>query len=448
LNSRIIILLLLPLFFFPGCDRANEETHSEKTKTLHQEKQTPEIKPVTVLVDSIDAALVETATAALPIWRGYAQHKPALVLFSNDPFLEPVPAQLHDQALELVRTGSPAQIQLRAVDITPNPLLLHTMAVDAALRAGFFSELAWVLPLKDEEQLPALDVFRQRLLDRGLISQTEAETFTELGDRYTAVLRGIPVTIGTLSNIPLPKKPAWVHIDLSFFNPLYKNEVSTPLYSLVLNTLRKIREAGIKSIGATISQSNLGGALSLNVRFLGKDLRHLFETPASVDEGLPELQFRRTQNLYLAQFMKKDEILENCLKMESLAPDDASVKFDLYSASRELRRGNQALDYLEQAVALDPMYAYEYIFLAETAIEKTRPDASFEMLKKAHEIFPANPLISIMEVDLNIRLGHREAALKLLKQLQELPWSKVYDQDVPARLENMKKIAETLPAGH
>jgi len=447
-NAHVIFCLLIILFCLPGCDNSQKVGVTADIKATHQKKTTPEIKTATLLVDSINVTLVETATAALPLWRDHASHKPALMLFSNDPFLTPVPEPLHDEVMDLVRSGKPAQIKARAVDISPNPLLMHPMAVDAALKAGFFSQLIWILPLKADEPLPAMDVLRQKMLDTGLLSQSEAKSFSAEGEHYTAVLRGIPVTIGTLAHIPRPKNPAWIHFDLSLFKPLYKNEVSTPLYPLVLDTLKKIRAASISSVGATISQSNLGGAISLKVRFLGKDLSHLLEFPASIDEDLPELQFRRSQNLYLEHFVKKEEILENCLHMEILAPEDASVKFDLYYANREMQRGKQALKFLEKAVVLDPMYAYEYVYLAETAVEKKRPAAALDMLEKARKTFPDNPVIRIMEADINIGLGRRETAVDLLDQLQSLPWSKVYDQDEPGRLENMKKSAESLPAGH
>jgi len=448
LNSKVIIFLLISTLILTGCNSSQDEAAPSQQNNSTQEQPLLAIKPVTLMIEPVEATRVETATAALPIWRNYAAHKPALILFSNDPFLTPVPAPLHDQVMQLIRTGNPAQIKSRAVDISPNPLLMHSMAVEAALQAGFFSELVWVLPLKDEESLPPLAQFRQQMLDNGMISQAESESFAAEGNHYIADLRGIPVKIGTLAHIPLPKSPAWVHIDLSIFKPLYKNEVSTPLYPLVFSSLKKIREAGISSIGATISQSNLGGALSLKIRFLGKDLRHILMHPASIDEELPELQFRRTQNLYLEQFMKKEEILENCLKMEALAPEDASVKFDLYHANREMQGGNQALEYLAQAVALDPMYAYEYFYLAETAVERNRPDAALKMVEKARETFPDNPMTLIMEADINLVLGHRETALKLLTQAQTLPWSKVYDPDMHDRLERMKKIAAELPAAH
>jgi len=453
LNARLIPLLLALTYCLFGCDSPPNDKPVQPPVELKglpaKEAPSPKTEPATFLIDPVDVKLVETATAALPIWRDHAAQKPALVLISNEPFLDRIPDPIQTESTALVRNGTPAQIKARAVDITANPLLMHTMAVSAALQAGLFSELTWILPVRDEESLPPLPTFRQMMLDRNLVSQAEAESFAETGDHYyTAVLRGVPVTFGTLSHIPQTKTSAWVHIDLSVFKPLYKNEVSTPLYPLVLNSLKDIRSAGIPCIGASISQSNLGGALSLKVRFLGKDLRYLVQHPESVDEDLPELQFRRAQNHYLEQFMKKEEILENCLKMEALAPEDASVKFDLYHANRELQRGNQALEYLEKAVALDPIYAYEYFFLAETAIEKKRPDAALSMLDKAQQTFPENPLVRILKADVNIQLGRREAALDLLGQLRTLPWSKVYDQEMPDRLEEMKKIAGELPVHH
>lgn len=443
MNSHLGLCSILLLFCLAGCD-----TGSKEAPAATKNSSAADPTAVTLFVEPVATVLVEAATESLLHWRKYADYKPALILFSNDPFLTPVPKPLHEQAINLVRNGTPEQIKARAVDVSPNPLLMHPMAVDVALRAGLFSELVWILPLKVDDPMPPLEVFRQKMIDGNLLSQTEAESLTAQDDNFVGTWRGIPVSIAKLTAIPQPKTPALIHFDLSFFKPLYKNEVSTPLYPLVLNSLRKIREADISSIGATISQSNLGGALSLKIRFLAKDLSHLIEHPTSLDEDLPELQFRRTQNLYLEQFMKKEEVLENCLKMEGLAPDDASVKFGLYHANREMQRGNQALEYLEKAVDLDPMYAYEYIYLAETAVEKNRPEAALSMLKKAHETFPDNPLISIMEADINLRLGHRESALKLLDQLQTLPWSEIYDQDVPGRLEQMKKVAENLPAGH
>ncbi len=440
-------VFLLVLLTLVGCESRNDDQVVGKDNMPAQKVPAPEIKPEALFHEPVNAILVETATAALPIWRKYAPIKPALILFSNDPFLEPIPTELEDQAIEMVRNGSADQIKTRAVDITPNPLLLHRMAVDAAIKADFFSEIIWVLPSKDDAPLPPLEDFRQSMVEAGLISQTEAATLTKQGGSFSGSFRGMPVMIGNLSAIPLPKNPAWIHFDLSFFKPLYKNEVSTPLYPLIFDAFRKIRSAKLISIGATISSSNLGGPLSLKIRFIGRDLAHLIANPESLDASLPELQARRAQNLYLEQFMKKDEILKNCLAMEELAPDDATVKFDLYNVRRTHKQGELALESLDQAVALDPVYALEYIELANTAVEKQRPDAALKLLGKARAIFPGNPLILMQDANLQGKLGHRDAAMALIQELKDLPWSKVYDKNMPEHLAQLEEAVQDVPVG-
>lgn len=441
LNYRFFTCTLFLLLSLIGCDSARDTAPAPV-------EPPPVAAPasLTLFVDPVDAVLVETATQALPTWRQYIENKPALILFSNDPFLDSVPAPLYDQAMELVRNGSQAQINARAVDISPNPLLMHGMAVDAALKAGLFSEIVWILPSESNAPLPPLDIFKQKLLKAKVATPEETESFARKGNVYTGILRGKPVTFGNLSAIPRPGAPAWVHFDLSFFKPLYTNEVNTPLYPLILNTLKTIRAAGMECIGASISHSNLGGEISLKVRFIGKDLAYLMGNPASLDKGLPELQLRRSQNLYLEQFIKKDDILANCQQMEKLAPDDATVKFDLYNAYREVKKGNLALDALRQAVLIDPMYAYEYIFLAEIALEKGRPDSALEMLDLARKIFPGNPTIPLLEANIQIILGQRAKALALVDQLKQLPWSTIYDPDMPARLKRLEQAALALPS--
>lgn len=428
-----------------GCDSAKNEPPPANTNTSSQQKPLPELKTFTLLVDAGNVTLAETATAALPAWRVYAQHKPVLVLFSNDPFLYPVPAPLHAQTMELVRNGDLKQIKVRAVDITPDPLLLHRMAVDAALKAGFFSKLVWVLPNEGDKPLLPLEAFKQKMVDSGIATSEEAKSFALQGGTYSGVLRGIPISACGINAIPQQKAPAWVHFDLSFFKPLYRNEVSTPLYPLIFGVMKQIRTAHIPCVSASVSYSNLGGAIALKVRFIGQDLAHLIKNPDALDGGLPELQIRRAQNLYLEQFMKKDDILKNCQTMNKLAPDNASVKFDLYNAYREIKKGNMALESLRQAVVIDQMYAYEYIFLAETALNKGRPDAALEMLGLARKSFPGNPTIPLLEAKTQILLGHREPALSLVKELRTMPWSKVYDQEMTQRLEQLEKAAMSLP---
>jgi len=393
-----------------------------------------------LLHEPTKVTVVETATAAISVWRKASDKNLPLILFSGEPFLEPVPKQLSDQVAHLIREGTGEQISEKAVDITPNPLLLHRMAVSAALDNDLFSEIIWVLPGDDDAPLPP-----RTLAEKNLMTHADSQTLTLEGGGYSGMRLGKPITITRRTNLPNLDRPAWVHFDLSYFKPTYRNEVSTPLYPLVISTLKTIREARISTFGTTISLSNLGGMIALKVRFLGFELAHLLQHPESLDQPLPELQARRAQNLYLEQFFKTAEIAENTLKMETLAPNDAAVKYDLYLVHRTLKQGNRALVYLNQAVSLDPMYAYEYFYLAETAASKNRYSAALEMLENAKVVFTDNPVIPRMQADIYLTIQNRSKALETIEQLKTLPWSAAYDPDMPAQLKYMEDIAHQLP---
>ena len=127
--------------------------------------------------------------------------------------------------------------------------------------------------------------------------------------------------------------------------------------------------------------------------------------------------------------------------MEAATPNDASVKFGLYQIERQLKDGTKALNYLTQAVALDPIYGLEYPQLATVAMEKGQSEQAVKMLSHAAAAMPENPFISLQLAGHLNQLGHPEQALKLLTQLEGLSWSKTYFPDMQLQLEALKKTA-------
>ncbi len=119
-------------------------------------------------------------------------------------------------------------------------------------------------------------------------------------------------------------------------------------------------------------------------------------------------------------------LLKESKAQEQDAPNDAWVKFNLYRSAAENKEGNAALDYLAEAVTLDPLYALEYQELSKMAYEKGRPDEAFRMLTLASEAFPQDPFIKLQMVQLAHEIGEKEAALHLLNQLRNLQWSDCY----------------------
>ena len=81
--------------------------------------------------------------------------------------------------------------------------------------------------------------------------------------------------------------------------------------------------------------------------------------------------------------------------METTHPTDPSVKYGLYQVSRDLKDATKALEYLQQAVSIDPVYALEYLQLFSVAKERNRPQQALKMLRLAEEALPDNPFISL-----------------------------------------------------
>ena len=127
--------------------------------------------------------------------------------------------------------------------------------------------------------------------------------------------------------------------------------------------------------------------------------------------------------------------------MQADLPEDPSVKFALYQVSRKLKNGSKALDYLKQAVKLDPGYASEYLTLASDAENKNLADQSVKMLLLASQAKPEDPFITLkLATRLNL-LGQADQANQLVKELQKLPWSSVYYPEMP---ETLSKFSESI----
>ncbi len=394
----------------------------------------------TLLLEApIGASLFETPAEALPVWRTFQALRPTLVLFANDPLLLPLPEEFLEEAIRLVQKGSPDQLA-RAVDIQSSaPIVLPAMTVDAALRAGLFSRVVWVLPVDTDPSGLSLEVFRKQLLEREAVSPEEAESFILAEGGFHGSVRGIPLQAAPIANTPPIGGPVLLHIDLGYFQPLYKGEIKTNLYGLVQQTLLPLAEHQLQALAVTLSRSNLGGGLPLETRFLAGDLARIFAEPHLVRDQMPIAWQRRGSILYLENFFQKDKILELYLEMETEAPQDPSVQFGLYQVARQFKKGDEALARLARAVAVDPIYALEYLALADVAEEKGVPGKELEMLEKASAALPRNVFLRLALAEAYVEEGEKKKASPLLKELAREPWSAVYYPGMAGYLEELRK---------
>jgi tetratricopeptide (TPR) repeat protein len=256
-------------------------------------------------------------------------------------------------------------------------------------------------------------------------------------------LRGVPFRAAALPLIKGLDGPVIVHIDLSYFQPIYKNEIATPLLDIVFQTLKTLQKMHLNVVAATFSYGHHDSQIALDVRFLGDIIHYLIKDPARMDQDIPQnWQFQRDA-LYLANFFQKEKIRELYLAQEKASPDAAYIKFNLYRSAAEHKEGNQALDYLAEAVTLDSTYALEYLELSGMAYEKGRPDEALRMLELASDVFHQDPFIKLQMTQLANELGQKDSALELLNKLRNLNWSAVYYPDMPQYIADLTTFVQS-----
>jgi tetratricopeptide (TPR) repeat protein len=426
-------VLLLCLGVLSGCDIPVDIDRPE-APLLHSTAQTGEtakalaaaVEPIAATTLLNEPALLhrfETTAEALDVWRQAKSARPILLLLSNNPHLQPVPEPMRKRVSALINSASAAELAEASSDRRPAPLMLPGMAIDAALRNGWFREMIWALPLRDPDQQLSLEKFTEQLLQSGLADETEVATLTLGAQGFTGSLRGLPFAAAPLPKLARPDGPVVVHIDLGYFQPLYKNEIATPLFDVMFGTLVTLRDLQLDILAVTFSYGHRDSHISLDVRFLGDVIAWLIENPARFDQPIPRNWQRQRDALYLANFFQKAKIRELYEAQVEDAPNTAWIKFNLYRSAAEHKEGSKALDSLAEAVALDPMFALEYMELSNMAYGKQRPDEALRMLELAAEVFHEDPFLKLQIVQLSNELGDKETVLEMLNKLRNLEWA-------------------------
>jgi tetratricopeptide (TPR) repeat protein len=353
-----------------------------------------------------------------------------------------VPEEMRSKTKILINNAKVETIALATTDRNPAPLIIPGMAVDAAMRSGWFNELAWALPLRDPAQDVLLDKFSTQLSQSGFATEDELSSL-ELTDRvFHGKLRGADFSAAALPLLQGLRQPVIVHIDLSYFQPLYKNEIATPLLDIVYNTLTTLKKMHLQTSAVTFSYGHLDSKIALDVRFLGDIISYLIEDPARLDQPIPVNWQRQRDALYLSNFFKKEEIRELYESQDVEAPNSAWIKFNLYRSAAEHKEGRKALNYLAEAVAIDSLYALEYEELSKMAYEKGRPDEALRMLSLASDAFHNDPFIKFNMAQLARETGNKEQALELLNKLRNLQWSDYYYPDMSQNIADFTEFVQ------
>lgn len=403
------------------------------------------VRPAALLTEPLPLRRGEVPAEALAIWRAYASQKPTLLILSNNPMLAPVPETIRNEVRDLVTQGDVEALRRRGSLQVADPLLMPNMTVTAALQSGLLSQVVWALPLRDSSKEISSEVFLRNLGANALLGEDELRRLKVAKHLVRGAVRGTPLLVAALDKLPLLSGPVIVHIDQSYFQDRYKNEVATPLLGMVYDVLYQLREKRLPVLAVTFAYGNLEERIALDVRFLGEVLAHFIEHPERSKEPVPLNWQRMADIFHLQSLFETEKLRDLAMAMERDDPESAWVKFALYRAATVRKAGEVALEYLAEAVRRDRIYAVEYLNLAQMAYDKKRSDAALQMLQSAADAFPDNPQITLKIAQLTAERGDRKAALQLVGELQQLPWSPLYFLRMPDYLKSFSEFLQKEP---
>lgn len=447
----LALLLIVPLVFC-ACQRQEETAPAIQTATkTHQKTLQETASPLTetsagavsqyeeqavLFKKSIKAFLVEEQANVLGVWRANADQKPILLLFSQK-IIRPLPEVVHDK-VDQILSKAPADVLVEHVARpVADPLLLADLGVSAALRQGWFSKVVWVVPVEKGAVLLPLEDFKNGLRDRASSWGEEIDSFKEVEKgKYSGMLSGVPVEVVTIDSLPKIKAPLLVHIDTGFFSSIYRNEIKTPVYDLILGQFKKVSECSYLPLAVSVSRDTMSYEVPLSLRFLGGDIAAIVERPGRMMQPTQAMRLRG-EMMYLDNFYQPEMIQEKARELIGLGERDAHAHYSLYRAQRQGHQPEQGLASLERAIALDPVYADEYIELINNAVAAQQPEAALALVDSAVRALPDNPLVKFRKAQLLVAMERGKGALTILSELKQLPWSEHYYPRIKADIDEL-----------
>jgi len=391
--------------------------------------------------------MAELPSEVLPDWDRASPQGKTLVLFSLHPFLLPLSPGQQESIAKALASDDSEIFRQRGTLLHHDPLLSPVQALSAAIALRLFDRIIWIIPRKPGDGDLSLEILRQQLTAAGFFTGDEAEFLKLRAGEVTGRIRGVPIRMIHSDRLPELDGPVVVHIDLSFFKGLYKNEIATPLYTLVHDLALQIRKQQWPVSLVSLSYSTLEHQVSLNVRFLLHDFATLLQRPDLLDGEMPRLWQQRNAALNAGSMYRERTSRKLFMGLADTAPSNAGAWFDRSRTQFQEGLIKEAFSSLDRAVQLDRGYAVEYLDLAEKGANHGDLPKAIELLEKAERALPQNSFVPLLRADLLIRAGHADLAGPILEKISRWRWSPQFHPEVPAQLETMQQQAKSTAKG-
>jgi len=398
--------------------------------------KTPEPTPVGALLftQPVSTTVYEQASGALTGWRNSSEPHPTLVLFSNDPFLKQIPQPAQQPLKDALGNLDDASWLAVSNPLQPDPLLLPEMTVTAALLNRMFAEVVWVVASE-----PGIDTLSAEFMGKQLQDYGAFGPYNQVLEKRDGAFYGhlfeTPVRIVSADKLPDLAGPVVVHIDLSHFSTLYKDEVRTPLLKALRMFANDVRKQQWTTQMLTLSASNLDGRMPLASRNIALLLARLASEPALLDQELPEDWDILGKALYQETFFQMESALDLYRDLAQKDPGNAYAHYGAYQALKQMKRPEEALAELAESCRLDPVYAVEYQQLARQALQAEQYLLCVDMLQLAKHWLPNNVFIDLQLTETYVHFKKTKPALDAIAQLRQRTWSLAFYSGIIVKLQ-------------
>lgn len=441
IRATLSLSLFFLLLYLPACETRRDT--SQEPANIAVQLSPPTMTTKSPFREAMEPILYELPSGALATWRDFAPLKPALILFSSHPLLLPLYEEDRRDIRNLILNAPHQEIVRRSRLWSADPLFLPPQTISAAIDAGLFSELIFVFPTDKNGEEVSLAAFRNQAMAAGFLTKSEAQALTLNEGIISGSVRKTPLRVAHPLRLPKLLKPTIIHLDLSYFEKLYINEIKTPVYDLIHATILDIKDAAPPTLAVTLSYSNQEATYGLESRFMINDLAAILRNPQYLDTTAPASWSLRASSFYFATMFSESKADELTLQAAKANPDDPAALFNLAVLHLKQKRSAEGFAALDKAVALDRGYALAYLDLAMNGRAMGEKEKSIELLRKATEAWPEN---SISRVDLAYLLlenDHRKEAAALLQELKKLPWSVNLHPQIPGFLNALSDAAQS-----
>lgn len=429
LVPQIVMLLGVTCLLLLGCDHREEST---KAASRPKPAPLPELK--LLLQEPVPISIYEVPSQALLQWYAVRKLKPALLIYANTPMLQTSPFFRIEDLRRPLAEANPEPLRYS----TSNPAVMPGMTLHAALEAGLFSAVYWIMPTKAGINDLSIEAFRRQLILSNALSVEESQTLTLSEGVFSGTVRGVPFHAVHPEAAFSISGPTVFHFDLGYLAALYEGEIKTQVFAMIYETLQHLRDQNIETVAASFSYSQETRKVALGSRFIGPVFKKLLEQPQLLDQPPPEDWRQRADALYLPNMFLVSGGLKIYTQMVKNDPEDPSLHYALFELSRASQSTHKAaLFHLGEAVKRDPVYAFEYLSLVPLALKEKRSDEALRMLRLAHEALPDNPFITLELARGLIAEDQREQAVPLLQSLLDETWSETFYSVMPGMLEQL-----------